>query len=450
MLDDSSRLERRNRRQDQRYFDWLYGQLPSLVEQEVLSEETAFRLREYYQRLSEAKAGESKRLLVLLFAILGAVSIGTGIILLVAHNWDEFGRPARVFWSFTPLVASQAICAFAALSRPRSQAWREAGASLSMLSIAACISLISQTYNIQGTMGGFVLTCMLLSLPAVYLMDSRIAALLYLGGTTWVAGLDFYGIQDGLLFWPLLFLVSPYLLYQIVRRPEEQRTRCLHATVAMCIPIGSAFMVFDLLDGGLSFLFYAALFGAMVATASLRLARLGFPRFAPFPTVGALGAAVLTYLMTFRPTWEELVNGRGPEGWGVVLVLVGIGLAMAAVARATCSLVRHDWPQAALAFAPAVALLGFSLAHNQPGLLFATALCNLYGLALGLCFLLPGISAGRLLQTNQGLLWISALFVARFFDADMSFVVRGIGFIAVGAAFLVTNLMVVHRRRQFV
>ena len=75
MPDDSLRVEHGTRRQEQRHFAWLYGQLPSLVEQKVLSEETACRLREHYQRLSDARAGESKRLLLLLFAILGAVSI---------------------------------------------------------------------------------------------------------------------------------------------------------------------------------------------------------------------------------------------------------------------------------------------------------------------------------------------------------------------------------------
>jgi hypothetical protein len=252
-----------------------------------------------------------------------------------------------------------------------------------------------------------------------------------------------------LLFWPLLALLFPYLLWQVAQRPGQQRTRGLHAALAVCLPIGAGFMVFDLLPAGHSFLFYTALFGAMVAAGALPPARRGFARFAPFPTVGALGTAALLYAMTFRPIWEELVRPRASVESGVFWSFVGIVLAALALLHATRSLDRHDWPQAALAFVPALAMFSYFLAHDETGLVLAIALCNLYALALGLCFLLPGVSAGRLLQANQGLLWITLIFLARFFDADMSFVVRGIGFIAAGAAFLVTNLLVVRKRRQF-
>ena len=43
------------------------------------------------------------------FGILGAVLIGGGIILLLAHNWEQLGRPARVAVAFAPLVLSQAL-----------------------------------------------------------------------------------------------------------------------------------------------------------------------------------------------------------------------------------------------------------------------------------------------------------------------------------------------------
>jgi len=36
---------------------------------------------------------------------------------------------------------------------------------------------------------------------------------------------------------------------------------------------------------------------------------------------------------------------------------------------------------------------------------------------------------------------IAALAMARFFDSDLGFVTRGLGFIAVGAAFLTANVI---------
>jgi uncharacterized membrane protein len=41
---------------------------------------------------------------VVLFSILGAALMGSGIILLLAHNWDQLSRVMRTVISFAPLV----------------------------------------------------------------------------------------------------------------------------------------------------------------------------------------------------------------------------------------------------------------------------------------------------------------------------------------------------------
>jgi hypothetical protein len=46
------------------------------------------------------------------------------------------------------------------------------------------------------------------------------------------------------------------------------------------------------------------------------------------------------------------------------------------------------------------------------------------------------------------MLVIAALALARFFDSDFEFVVRGIAFIVIGVGFLVTNLIVFKRRAR--
>jgi drug/metabolite transporter superfamily protein YnfA len=75
-------------------------------------------------------------------------------------------------------------------------------------------------------------------------------------------------------------------------------------------------------------------------------------------------------------------------------------------------------------------------------------LLNFFGLALGIFTLLRGVRAGRIYEANLGMLIIAALAIARFFDNDFEFVVRGIAFIAIGLGFLVTNLIVFKRRAR--
>ena len=57
-----------------------------------------------------------------------------------------------------------------------------------------------------------------------------------------------------------------------------------------------------------------------------------------------------------------------------------------------------------------------------------------------------GIRSDSLARANFGLLLIATLAISRFFDSDLSFVTRGIGFIVVGAGFLVANILLFKKR----
>lgn len=76
----------------------------------------------------------------------------------------------------------------------------------------------------------------------------------------------------------------------------------------------------------------------------------------------------------------------------------------------------------------------------------ATAVMNCYALLLGIDILARGIHTNSIARANFGLLLIAALAICRFFDSDLSFVARGVGFIIVGVGFLVANLLLFKRR----
>ena len=58
-----------------------------------------------------------------------------------------------------------------------------------------------------------------------------------------------------------------------------------------------------------------------------------------------------------------------------------------------------------------------------------------------------GLRADSLTRVNFGLAVIAALAIARFFDTDLSFVTRAIGFIVIGLGFLATNFILFKKRR---
>ena len=67
------------------------------------------------------------------------------------------------------------------------RAWREGAAVFLFFAIAISISIVSQVYNIEGDLGGFLFIWMCLALPIAYVLRSSVASLLFIVGITWYA-----------------------------------------------------------------------------------------------------------------------------------------------------------------------------------------------------------------------------------------------------------------------
>ncbi|MEK7813948.1 MAG: hypothetical protein AAB296_09315, partial [Candidatus Desantisbacteria bacterium] len=94
--------------------------------------------------------------------------------------------------------------------------------------------------------------------------------------------------------------------------------------------------------------------------------------------------------------------------------------------------------------APLLATIGYMCAVGS--VIFPAILFNVYLFVLGIATITVGVQNGRLSMVNAGMLMLSALIVARFFDSDIGFVLRGIAFIIIGIGFLATNLVMIRRR----
>jgi hypothetical protein len=80
--------------------------------------------------------------------------------------------------------------------------------------------------------------------------------------------------------------------------------------------------------------------------------------------------------------------------------------------------------------------------------MIGTILINLLVLAVGIFTIRRGLAMNHLGVLNYGLLIVAALVICRFFDTGISFVVRGLLFVAVGAGFFYANSRLIKRRKQ--
>ncbi|MCL5269749.1 MAG: DUF2157 domain-containing protein [bacterium] len=428
--------------------EWLYGELPGLVATGVLDEASAAGLRAHYGPLAPRRSG---RLAVLIFGILGAVLIGAGVILLLAHNWDDLTRPARAVLSFLPLLLAQGLAFWVLARRPASGAWREGVSAFLFLAIGASISLVAQTYNISGDLPAFLLTWSLLGLPLVYLLDAVVPGLFYLWAITeWTCHVRWTdGYAAG--YWLLLAGLVPYAA--VLLRAGRYQPRPVVLLWAGCISVAvAAGTTTERVLPGLWIVLYAGLFALMFLAGEFWFGEGEGFWVRPLRHIGAGGVLVLAFLLTFEWPWHEV--GWHYHRWALVAdkpwrllpdaVLGGLAPLAAIVLLATTW--RRKRPLGlVMGLAPVTAVLGYALASGTHAGM-AAGLFDLYLLAAGLWLLATGLRISSRSQTNIGLLAVSALIAARFFDTDLDFLLRGLLFIALGVAFLVTNLILIRRK----
>jgi uncharacterized membrane protein len=439
---------------DRKHVAWLYEQLPMLVSDGVLPAETADKLR---RRYGETPAGGGRQLAILIFGIVGAALIGAGVILLVAHNWDDLSRAARTALAFAPLATAIALGGWVLARRRGSAPWCEGAATYWALTIGSTISLVAQIYQIHGDPARFFLTWILLGLPIVYLLRSGVVACLYfIGATTWAGcARGVYARGTSLWYWGLLALTLPYLLWLWRKDREAWQAVLTGWALAICLCIGTGLSLGAALDGA-----WIGAYTGLLALMYLAGARwFGGARSVwqrPWQTVGALGLGVVALLLTYDWPWKDIHNSVDAWTTGPVMIIgntLAALLPIAAICLAAREARRAGWEELDLVMvgvAPLCGVVGYALASAGRLGALPQALFNVYLLALGLGALVAGIRGNRLGRVNAGLLALSALIVARFFDSDLSFLARGVAFILVGTGFLTTNVVMLRRKQASV
>lgn len=424
--------------------DKILKVLPELIDAGVISDETAQRIRVHF--LSRKKS--SGNIIITVFSIMGALLVGLGIILIIAHNWDNIPKPVKVSMAFAPLLIGQGLCGYALLRKSGNIVWKESAAVFLFCAVGASISLVSQVYNIEGTLSGFLFTWMLLCLPLIYAMNSSAVSLLYIAGITWYAAqLSYfqYPTETAWYYWLLLLLVIPHL-YFLFKKGMTENFALMHAwliTISLSIALGT------IADnaGRYMALAYMSLFGIFYLAGNYYTTT-GNKFFQnPFKVAGSLGTISMLMIASFRWFWNELYDDHLPDEWyspefGAAVILTVAGAVILYTSNRNKKDPYRNPNEYSFLFFAAVYFIGF------PAPWLATVAVNLVVLVLGIFWLRTGAAQNNLGILNYGLLIIIVLATCRFFDVNMSFVMRGLLFVAVGALFFASNMITLKRRKQ--
>jgi len=420
---------------------WLAEQLPAWERDGIITAENAQTLRARY--MAEPRGGLAQ----MIVGAVGALLIGTGLIAVLAYNWDDFPRGVRLALALGPLAASQVV-SWRVLSRGESaRPWmRESAALVQTLAAGAAMAIVSQIYNLPGVWTDLVFRWCVVTVPLAWVLRSQAVAIAYLLGIAiWTIaqvadrGLRFstpaIAAVDVRLWYPLLLAgILPLWPGPGLReRPAVGSRLVLAATAFVGLLAVAAAAKPDVGDASFSWL--AMLTAAAMLLFPLDRAGIAEPLMSkPQVVIGGLALVFTAFVATYEEPAHHLVESVG-FAWLLLAVTAGAA-ALAGWQGRLAVLTVAAVAVLPLAAAPLTPTSGWPVAIAYSLALLATAI-----VLIGLEFL------GRQGAARLGGALITILVILRMADADVSLLVKGLVFILVGSGFLAFNAFITRHRR---
>lgn len=420
----------------------IINELSALLKANVITEETAQKIKEYYNKNGD----ENQNKLFMIFGILGAILSGLGIILILAHNWDDLSNTIKSILSFLPLIIGQLFCGYTILKKSENPIWYESSAVFLFFGIGASISLIAQVYNISGDLNSFIITWMLLSLPLVYLLRTSIVSLLYIIGITYYccnSNYFTYPKEQIYLFWLLFLGIIPHYYELITTKPQSNFTLFHNWFVAISLVISLGSVGEE--NEKLLYLGYMCLFTIYYFIGKNSFFENQKLKFNSYQIIGKLGTLIILFMYTFKSFWKYFYKNNLHENSLITSPEFIIASILTIIASILFYKKNNKTNFKDFGIIEIIFLLNIPLLFMGE---FAAIIANAIVLAIGVLEIKRGNQLNNLKILNFGLLIITSLITCRFFDTDFSFIVRGILFISLGLGFFFTNYLMLKKRNR--
>ena len=182
----------------------FYNELKQLTTLDYLEQAQLERIQDEY-----IKTRKEHHNAFLIFALIGVVFIGAGVISLFAYNWSMFSREMKAFIAFLPLLGVQVLL-FLKIRAQASEVWIQSLSLALGIAFLSALGLIYQAYQISYSLQSMLLTGFVFMLPVVYLLDGCYLALLYMAGICWTGWNSDYILLASLLLPYYIKCVSKY------------------------------------------------------------------------------------------------------------------------------------------------------------------------------------------------------------------------------------------------
>lgn len=405
------------------HLKWLLNELPQLHEQKVIDEKAQANLTQYCKKQLHSQTSP-RNFFMLSLVGLGVLMIAGGIILLLAHNWDMLSKGLRVSIATIPLLLGIA-CGTYTIIKNKDARFKEASAVFTACGIACLISLVSQIYNLDGSLEGFLMLVLAVTLPLIYLFKSYSYCLLYCTGL--IILLITSNGNHTVMYYAIAVL--PWLLHKLFTKPNDSY-KATFARYILLLPL-ICLIPFEtgndtMLMSSLSFFVMIYSIGLFYHSKNLSLIQ------NPFLVLGWIQFVILLLTGCFV---DLLSNQDLAFEWTVLgMILVPC-----------CFILYHFFKNKLSSFYEMITVLSgllmllFVGKTSKEGTLW---IFTIYTIIFSITFIILGIKKKSLLNFEGGIVTISLFSLIKFFDSDMGTLPRAIFFILIGIIFIVSNVIV--------
>ena len=163
-------------------------------------------------------------------------------------------------------------------------------------------------------------------------------------------------------------------------------------------------------------------------------------------SIGSLGMVTILLILSFDWVWEEIRNQSFTGNQLIQSAEFTVTILLTLIAGFVLFYYKKDKELSQIRPMEHLFIIFLFIFLLGLSSSIAVVLINMLILAIGVLTIQRGSQKNHLGVLNYGLLIITALVVCRFFDTQLSFVLRGLLFVGIGVSFFIANYQMLKKR----
>lgn len=443
-----------------RKIDFLIKEITKLKDQNLIEENTAGKIIEYYTTKKSPK--NIMALIIVSISIFATLSIISGIILVVVtFNWHIFTKEVKTVLAFMMLIVPQVLCLLQLLKKDTNQKNKEIFSLILSIFFGVTMAFVGQIYRLPENSEFFLFLWLISTIVIVYLFDSLTSSVLYMFLLIFHTSIMQIDGKIGLYFYPLFSLIIPFYIMEF-RKKQRLRVKFLDYLfiITMVIALG---ITLEKVIPGLWIIAYSNLF------VILYLLGVIFEKdnkesifYSPYKISGILGIAILAYIYSFSWPWDEIgwdyyrIGEKFNKFASIFDYIVVIALPVISIYLLYISIIKKRLINYILSsFGILIVVLyiltsAFLKNTNNFILIIPVWSLNIFVVLYCIYFFYIGYKNKSLLTVNLSTFMVCGLIVTRFFDFDMPILARGFAFIVLGVFLVLLNLILSKKFKKII